>query len=95
MLSLEEPADAAVMSPLYLVFTLPYSEKINLPLYEPSPLCGLSNTDLTYELTSESLPDWIIFDADARSVEVEIEETVTFTGSVNVNIDATYSGLSK
>ena len=55
--TLAEPDDVDSVSPLYLVYELPYFEFINLPLYEPSPACMLSNDDLTYEIDeSDTLP---------------------------------------
>ena len=98
MLSLEEPEESVAMSPLYLVFSLPFSEKVNLPLYEPEPACGLSNQDLTYELIpgDSSLPDWVLFDAEARVVDLEIDESVTFGGpAVKVQIEAKYGEVTK
>lgn len=95
VLSLEEAEDHVAISPLVLVFNLPYSQNIDLPLYEPSPNCGLSNADLSYEVINESLPDWVLFDADGRTVELDIDETVELSSPVKVEIEAKYNGLSK
>ena len=32
-----------IVSPLNQVLELPFSESLDMPLYEPSPLCGFSN----------------------------------------------------
>ena len=44
---LVEP-DGVVVPPFIQVFELPVSESYDMPLFEPSPLCGNSNTDVIY-----------------------------------------------
>ena len=75
---------------------MPYTESINLPLLEPQPACGLSNDDLTYELvSSDSLPNWATFDAQDRVVDLEINDSVTQSGSVRVEIEAKYEDVTR
>lgn len=63
-------ADEGTYSPLYVVFELPYAETVQLPLFEPKPLCGKSNADLTYEVVGGDLPAWITFKEKDRIVEL-------------------------
>lgn len=92
---LVEPEDGPTeMSSLYLVFDLPYSQLIKLPKYEPSPACGLSNDNVDYTLALDNLPDWVIFNAEDRTVELAIDEDVSFN-TVKVQIDATYDSHVK
>ena len=71
ILELVDPADQPTVSPLYFIFELPHSEVIELPKFEPVPHCGLSNSDLDYEiLDSDGMPDWLIFKPEERMVEL-------------------------
>ena len=46
--------DDTIVSPINLVLNLPYADSIDMPLYEPSPLCGYSNQDVSYQLTTDT-----------------------------------------
>ena len=62
VLNLIETEDSPTFSPLLPIFELPFSSVVDLPLYEPEPLCGFSNADITYSVKDEeSMPDWVIF----------------------------------
>ena len=37
-----------IVSPFNQVYELPFTVSFDMPLYEPSPLCGLSNTNVYY-----------------------------------------------
>ena len=59
-------------------------------------MCGLSNTDLIYELVDESSPTWLTFDSEERIIMMNIDEESSFTASsVTVNIKATYAEFTK
>ena len=44
---LADPDNVSV-PPVIQVFELPMSESFDMPLFEPLPLCGYSNTDVLY-----------------------------------------------
>lgn len=58
--------ETTTFSPLYLVFNLPFTQTIKLPLLEPSPSCGKSNADVEYSLVTEQLPIWMSFSEKQR-----------------------------
>ena len=47
ILDFVNPGDIFV-SPLNQVMDLPFQVSFDMPLYEPSPLCGFSNNDVSY-----------------------------------------------
>ena len=47
---LKKPEGEKPFSPLLFVYNLPFQTSVDLPLLEPFPLCGRSNTDLSYSL---------------------------------------------
>lgn len=68
------------MSVLMMTYELPFSAKVQLPLYEPMPACGKKNSDLIYELVGE-VPDWVYFDVQKRVVEIETDDDKSLYGS--------------
>ena len=68
------------MSVLMMTYELPFSAKVQLPLYEPMPACGRKNSDLKYELINE-VPDWVTFDEQKRVVEISTDDDKSLYGS--------------
>ena len=90
VLSLEKPEDAPNFSPLYLSFALPYTTTIELPLFETSPACDLTNADLDYRVIGD-LPSFIEFDAGSRVVTALAQDEELLGKTVRVVIQAHYA----
>ena len=95
-LELLPPEDAKPLSPLWLVFTLPDAFTIELPLFEPSPVCGLTNADLVYKVIGDDLPAWATFATDERVVKIDVQDDPLLGGtSVPITIEASYGTIAQ
>ena len=88
--------------PFIQVFELPLSESYDMPLFEPSPLCGYSNSDVSYQLTTKSggqAPSWVKIDPGKHVINVDVEaeqEDVygqEFDFELQVNFKGTYEEI--
>ena len=74
--SIIEPSDFSV-SPYNLILELPALQTFVMPLFEPSPQCGYSNTDVNYQLTLDNdglAPSWLKINAEKHQIELNVEE---------------------
>lgn len=60
-------------SPLLFVYNLPFETSLELPILEPFPLCGRSNTDLSYSL-SKPAPSFVKIDEKSRKLIFEVDD---------------------
>ena len=88
------PEDAPRFSPLYLIFSLPYSTKIDLPLFETEPVCALTNADLSYSIVGNA-PDFMEFDEQSRTITASTEDESYVGKTVRVKMQASYEGVTK
>ena len=93
IIELIEPEGSVALSALQMVFSLPWSKEVQLPLYEPNPTCNVSNEDLKYELQGDAIPDWVVLDEDKRLIVMETEDEELFGTAVTVTVSVTYLQL--
>lgn len=79
--------EKTTFSPLYLVFNLPFTQTVDLPLFEPSPTCGKSNAEIDYTLVGE-LPDWIKFSKKQRQLVATSEDPELIGKTFPVELEA-------
>lgn len=94
VLELLVPADAKAFSGLYPIFSLPDAFTISLPVYDPSPACGLSNTDVLYEVVGE-LPEWATFKQDEREVDIDVDDAGLVGTAWPMTFTATYRSITQ
>ena len=74
-------------SALQLVFEVPFTELIKLPLFEPYPACGLTNKDVSYTI-QDNAPTWTEFSDADRTVALSIEDLELLQQPVSVEVKA-------
>ena len=68
--------------------------KIQLPLFQPDPACGHSNTDFLYQV-SGNIPTWATFYAEKRTVEMNTDLANLLGSSFNLKFTATFESIVK
>ena len=77
--------DNTQLSPLTVIYEIPFDFQMQIPLYIPYPVCGRDNSIFEYKLTNV-VPEWITLKEETRVLSVVSEEPVSEQGLVDVEI---------